>query len=49
MEELAFWQKMNRGRHPEGAGPEGSEYCVFYGPVREPVAEAILILQIKSV
>lgn len=37
MEELAFWQKMNRGRHPEGAGPEGSEYCVFYGPVQEPV------------
>ena len=38
MEEFAFLQKMNRGRHPEGAGPEGSEYCVFYGPVQEPVA-----------
>lgn len=37
MEELAFLQKMNRGRHPEGAGPEGSEYCIFYGPVQEPV------------
>lgn len=37
MEEFAFLQKMNRGRRPEGAGPEGSEYCVFYGPVGEPV------------
>jgi len=38
MEELAFWQKMNRGRHPEGAGLERSEYCIFYGPIQEPVA-----------
>lgn len=38
MEELAFLQKMNRGRHPEGAGPEESEYCIFYGPIQEPVA-----------
>ena len=38
MEEFAFLQKMNRGRHPEGAGPEGSAYCVSYGPVQEPVA-----------
>lgn len=37
MEELAFLQKMNRGRHPEGAGPEGSEYCIFYGSIQEPV------------
>lgn len=37
MEEFAFLQKMNRGRRPEGAGPEGSEYCIFYGPVTEPV------------
>ena len=37
MEELEFYQRMNRGRHPEGAGPEGSEYCIFYGPVQEPV------------
>lgn len=37
MEELTFLQKMNRGRHPEGAGPADSAYCVFYGPVREPV------------
>ena len=37
MEELTFYQRMNRGRHPEGAGPEGSEYCIFYGPVGEPV------------
>lgn len=38
MEEFAFYQRMNRGRHPEGAGPEESEYCIFYGPVGEPVA-----------
>jgi len=38
MEELTFWQKMNRGRHPEGAGLEESQYCIFYGPVQEPVA-----------
>ena len=37
MEELIFYQRMNRGRHPEGAGPEQSEYCIFYGPIREPV------------
>ena len=37
MEELALLQRMNRARHPEGAGPEDSEYCVFYGPIREPV------------
>ena len=37
MEEPVFLQKMNRGRHPEGAGPEGSEYCIFYGPIQEPV------------
>ncbi len=38
MEELVFYRKMNRGRRPEGAGPEGSEYCIFYGPIEEPVA-----------
>ncbi len=37
MEELTFYQRMNRGRHPEGAGLEGSEYCIFYGPVETPV------------
>lgn len=37
MEELAFYQRMNRGRHLEGAGPEGSEYCIFFGPVQDPV------------
>lgn len=37
MEELAFYQRMNRGRHPEGAGLEGSEYCIFYGPIETPV------------
>lgn len=37
MEELTFYQRMNRGRHPEGAGPEGSEYCIFFGPVGAPV------------
>ena len=37
MEELIFYQRMNRGRHPESAGPEQSEYCIFYGPIREPV------------
>jgi len=37
MEELAFYRKMNRGRRPEGAGPEGSEYCIFYGPIQEAV------------
>lgn len=37
MEELTLLQRMNRGRCPEGAGPEGSEYCVFYGPTGEPV------------
>lgn len=37
MEELTLLQRMNRGRCPEGAGPEGSEYCVFYGPIGEPV------------
>ena len=38
MEEFAFYQRMNRGRHPEGAGPEGSEYCIFFGPIEAPVA-----------
>ncbi len=38
MGELTFLRKMNRGRHPEGAGPDGSEYCIFYGPIEEPVA-----------
>lgn len=37
MEELAFYQRMNRGRHPEGAGLEESEYCIFFGPIEEPV------------
>lgn len=38
MGELTLLQRMNRGRCPEGAGPEESEYCVFYGPIEEPVA-----------
>lgn len=38
MEELAFLQKMNRGRHPEGAGLEESDYCIFYGPIQAPIA-----------
>jgi len=37
MEELAFLQPMNRGRHPEGAGLNESSYCIFYGPIQEPV------------
>lgn len=38
MEELTLLQRMNRGRHPEGAGPADSEYCIFYGPIQESVA-----------
>lgn len=38
MDELIFLQCMNRGRHPEGAGPEESGYCIFHGPIREPVS-----------
>lgn len=37
MEEFSFYRSMNRGRHPEGAGPGESQYCIFYGPIQEPV------------
>jgi len=37
MEELTFLQPMNKGRHPEGAGLSESAYCIFCGPIQEPV------------
>lgn len=49
MEEFTFYQYMNRGRRPEGAGPERSEYCIFYGPVQEPVARSRMFGDEESV
>lgn len=37
MEEFTLLQRMNRGRCPEGGGPEESQYCLFHGPIQEPV------------
>ena len=34
MEELTFYQRMNRGRHPEGAGLEGANTAFFTGRLR---------------
>lgn len=37
MENYTFLQAMGRGRHPEGAGIADSSYCIFSGPIEEPV------------
>ena len=37
MEEVTFLQVMSKGRHPDGAGLNESTYCIFYGPLQEPV------------
>ncbi len=37
MENYTFLQAMGRGRHPEGAGIADSSYCIFSGPMEDPV------------